>query len=101
MITLTRTYFKYKNIIDGEHLAKGVDIIELFTKLPFARCLNFLENYWLIKAIEANPDTEIEIDLPKQTITLLATSEQESFEINDEALYIAFSTLMELTGKLR
>ncbi len=27
MITLTRTYFKYKNIIDGEHLAKGVDIL--------------------------------------------------------------------------
>ena len=28
-------------------------------------------------------DTEIEIDLPKQTITLIATGEQESFEIND------------------
>ncbi|PHS52100.1 MAG: 3-isopropylmalate dehydratase small subunit [Lutibacter sp.] len=37
----------------------------------------------IFKSIEANPTAEIEIDLPKQTITLLATGESESFEINN------------------
>ena len=36
----------------------------------------------IFKAIEADPETELEIDLYKQTITLLVTGEQESFEIN-------------------
>ena len=49
--------------------------------LPVQVSAAFLDS--IFKAIEANPDTEIEIDLPKQTITLLATGEQESFEIND------------------
>jgi 3-isopropylmalate/(R)-2-methylmalate dehydratase small subunit len=36
----------------------------------------------IYKAIEANPKTEIEINLPKQTITLLESGEHESFDIN-------------------
>jgi 3-isopropylmalate/(R)-2-methylmalate dehydratase small subunit len=37
----------------------------------------------LFDAIEANPKTEIKVDLPNQTVTLLATGESELFEIND------------------
>ena len=36
----------------------------------------------LFDAIEANPKTEIKVDLPNQTVTLLATGESESFDIN-------------------
>lgn len=36
----------------------------------------------IFNAIEKNPDTEIEINLPEQTITLLESGAQESFEIN-------------------
>jgi 3-isopropylmalate/(R)-2-methylmalate dehydratase small subunit len=36
----------------------------------------------LFKAVEANPKTEVEIDIDKQTITLLSTGESESFDIN-------------------
>ncbi len=32
--------------------------------------------------IEKNPNTEIEVNLPKQTVTLLATGQKESFDIN-------------------
>lgn len=49
--------------------------------LPVQVSAGFLDK--IFKAIEANPATELEIDLPKQTITLLATGAQESFEIND------------------
>ncbi len=35
------------------------------------------------KAIYEDPTSEIEINLVKQTITLLATGAQESFDIND------------------
>ncbi|MBG7631361.1 MAG: 3-isopropylmalate dehydratase small subunit [Bacteroidetes bacterium] len=48
--------------------------------LPVQVSAAFLDK--ILKAIEANPATEIEIDLPKQTITILETGEQESFEIN-------------------
>jgi 3-isopropylmalate/(R)-2-methylmalate dehydratase small subunit len=37
----------------------------------------------LFDAIEADPKTEIKVDLPNQTVTLLATGESELFEIND------------------
>lgn len=37
----------------------------------------------LLAAISSNPETEIEIDLPAQKITLLATGESESFDINE------------------
>ncbi|MNE66628.1 3-isopropylmalate dehydratase small subunit 1 [compost metagenome] len=36
----------------------------------------------IFKAIEADPNTQLEINLEAQTITLLATGQQESFDIN-------------------
>lgn len=36
----------------------------------------------LFDAIFADPKTEIKVDLPNQTVTLLSTGESESFEIN-------------------
>jgi len=40
----------------------------------------FLDN--IFKAIEADPATELEVDLQNQSITLLLTGEKESFQIN-------------------
>ena len=37
----------------------------------------------LFTAIESDPKTEVEVDLPAQTITLLSTGEREHFEINN------------------
>lgn len=37
----------------------------------------------LFTAIAADPLTEVEVNLPQQTITLLATGDAESFEINE------------------
>jgi 3-isopropylmalate/(R)-2-methylmalate dehydratase small subunit len=48
--------------------------------LPVQVSAEFLDKIY--KAIEANPETEIEINLPKQTITLLESGEHESFDIN-------------------
>lgn len=48
--------------------------------LPVQVSAEFLDKIFV--AIKANPDTEIEINLPKQTITLLENGEQEFFEIN-------------------
>lgn len=48
--------------------------------LPVQVSAEFLNK--IFKAIEANPETEIEVNLPKQTITLLESGERESFEIN-------------------
>ncbi|MCB4797687.1 3-isopropylmalate dehydratase small subunit [Neotamlana laminarinivorans] len=36
----------------------------------------------LFDAIEADPKTEIKVDLPNQTVTLVSTGESESFDIN-------------------
>lgn len=36
----------------------------------------------IFKAIEADPKTELEINLPEQTITLKETGQQESFDIS-------------------
>ncbi|TXG39731.1 3-isopropylmalate dehydratase small subunit [Seonamhaeicola maritimus] len=36
----------------------------------------------LFDAIEADPNTEIKVDLPNQKVTLVATGESESFQIN-------------------
>ena len=49
--------------------------------LPVQVSAEFLNE--IFKAIEADPTTELEIDLYKQTITLLVSGTQESFEIND------------------
>ena len=48
--------------------------------LPVQVSAAFLDK--IFKAIEVNPATEIEIDLQKQTITILESGEQELFEIN-------------------
>ena len=48
--------------------------------LPVQVSAEFLDK--IFKAIEANPETEIEVNLPTQTITLLESGIQESFEIN-------------------
>src|SRR5690606_8772252 len=49
--------------------------------LPVQVSPEFLEK--IFSAIEADPKTELEISLPEQTITLLASGEKESFDIND------------------
>ncbi|WP_425237187.1 3-isopropylmalate dehydratase small subunit [Ulvibacterium sp.] len=48
--------------------------------LPVQVSPEFLEKIFL--AIEADPTTQIEVNLPEQTITILETSERESFDIN-------------------
>jgi 3-isopropylmalate/(R)-2-methylmalate dehydratase small subunit len=48
--------------------------------LPVQVSAEFLDK--IFKAIEANPETEIEVNLSNQTITLLESGDQESFEIN-------------------
>ncbi|PPL02853.1 3-isopropylmalate dehydratase small subunit [Parapedobacter indicus] len=48
--------------------------------LPVQVSAEFLER--IFAEIYANPDTELEVNLPEQTVTLLATGEKESFEIN-------------------
>jgi len=48
--------------------------------LPVQVSAEFLDK--IFKAIEADPTNEIEINLQKQTITILASGAQESFEIN-------------------
>ena len=48
--------------------------------LPVQVSAEFLDK--IFTAIEKNPRTELEINLPEQTITILATGEKERFEIN-------------------
>jgi 3-isopropylmalate/(R)-2-methylmalate dehydratase small subunit len=48
--------------------------------LPVTVSPEFLDK--IFRAIEADPHTQLEVNLPGQTITILATGEQESFEIN-------------------
>lgn len=48
--------------------------------LPVQVSPEFLEKIFM--AIEADPTTQIEVNLPEQTITILETSERESFDIN-------------------
>jgi len=48
--------------------------------LPVQVSPEFLEQ--IFNAVYDNPKTELEINLPKQTITILSTGAQESFEIN-------------------
>ncbi|MEO9480165.1 MAG: 3-isopropylmalate dehydratase small subunit [Maribacter dokdonensis] len=49
--------------------------------LPVQVSAEFLQK--IFDAVEADPSAELEINLPEQKITLLATSESESFDIND------------------
>ncbi|MBT8318001.1 MAG: 3-isopropylmalate dehydratase small subunit [Lutibacter sp.] len=48
--------------------------------LPVQVSADFLDQ--IFKTIESDPTAEIEINLPNQTITILSTGEQESFDIN-------------------
>lgn len=48
--------------------------------LPVQVSAEFLDK--IFKAIEADPNTELEVNLPEQTITILATGDKESFAIN-------------------
>lgn len=48
--------------------------------LPVQVSAEFLEK--IFRAIEKDPKTELEVSLPEQTITILATGEQEKFDIS-------------------
>jgi 3-isopropylmalate/(R)-2-methylmalate dehydratase small subunit len=48
--------------------------------LPVQVSADFLDK--IFTAIEADPHTELEVNLPDQSITILTTGEHESFEIN-------------------
>ncbi|GEP98427.1 3-isopropylmalate dehydratase small subunit [Chitinophaga cymbidii] len=48
--------------------------------LPVTVSAGFLDK--IFTAIEADPNTELEVNLPEQKITILATGESESFDIN-------------------
>src|SRR6185436_8426560 len=62
----------FADIFKGNSLNIGI--------LPVTVSPEFLEK--IFKAIEADPKTELEVNLPQQKITILATSESESFAIN-------------------
>ena len=48
--------------------------------LPVQVSAEFLDK--IFKSIEEDPKSELEVNLPEQTITILATGEKESFDIN-------------------
>jgi 3-isopropylmalate/(R)-2-methylmalate dehydratase small subunit len=48
--------------------------------LPVQVSASFSEK--IFSAIYDDPNTQIEVNLPDETITILSTGEQESFEIN-------------------
>lgn len=48
--------------------------------LPVQVSPDFLDK--IFTAIEKDPDTELEVNLPEQSITILATGEKENFAIN-------------------
>ncbi|MDB5247386.1 MAG: 3-isopropylmalate dehydratase small subunit [Segetibacter sp.] len=62
----------FADIFKGNSLNIGI--------LPVQVSAEFLDR--IFTAIEADPKTELEVNLPEQTITILATGEQESFDIN-------------------
>lgn len=62
----------FADIFKGNSLNIGI--------LPVQVSPEFLDK--IFQAIEADPKAELEVNLPEQTITLLATGEQESFAIN-------------------
>ena len=62
----------FADIFKGNSLNIGI--------LPVQVSADFLNK--IFKAIEADPKAELEVNLPEQTITILATGEKESFDIN-------------------
>lgn len=62
----------FADIFKGNSLNIGI--------LPVTVSAEFLDK--IFKAIEVDPKTEIKVDLPEQKVTIVATGEQESFDIN-------------------
>ena len=62
----------FADIFKGNALNIGI--------LPVTVSPEFLDK--IFTAIEKNPKTELEVNLPEQTISILATGEKESFAIN-------------------
>jgi 3-isopropylmalate/(R)-2-methylmalate dehydratase small subunit len=62
----------FADIFKGNSLNIGI--------LPVQVTPEFLDKIFL--AIEADPNAELTVDLPTQTITILATGESEPFDIN-------------------
>lgn len=62
----------FADIFKGNSLNIGI--------LPVQVSEEFLDK--IFQAIESDPNTELEVNLPEQTVTLLATGEKESFDIN-------------------
>jgi len=62
----------FADIFKGNSLNVGI--------LPVQVSAAFLDK--IFTAIEADPKAELEVNLPNQTITILATGEKESFDIN-------------------
>ncbi len=62
----------FADIFKGNSLNIGI--------LPVTVSPEFLDK--IFKAIEADPKAEIEVDLPAQKATIVATGESESFDIN-------------------
>jgi 3-isopropylmalate/(R)-2-methylmalate dehydratase small subunit len=62
----------FADIFKGNALNIGI--------LPVTVSPEFLDK--VFTAIEKDPKTELEVNLPDQTITILATGEKESFDIN-------------------
>lgn len=62
----------FADIFKGNALNIGI--------LPVTVSESFLDK--IFKAIEADPNTQLEINLPEQTITILATGDKENFDIN-------------------
>jgi 3-isopropylmalate/(R)-2-methylmalate dehydratase small subunit len=62
----------FADIFKGNSLNIGI--------LPVQVSAEFLDK--IFQAIEADPNTEIEVNLPEETISIVATGEHETFEIN-------------------
>jgi 3-isopropylmalate/(R)-2-methylmalate dehydratase small subunit len=62
----------FADIFKGNSLNIGI--------LPVTVSPEFLDK--IFKAIEADPNAEVEVNLPEQKVTLLVTGESESFQIN-------------------
>ncbi|MFT4094979.1 MAG: 3-isopropylmalate dehydratase small subunit [Niabella sp.] len=62
----------FADIFKGNSLNVGI--------LPVTVSEAFLDK--IFKSIEANPDAQFEVNLPEQKVTILATGESESFDIN-------------------
>ena len=62
----------FADIFKGNSLNIGI--------LPVTISPEFLDK--ILKAIELDPKTEVEVNLPEQKVTLTSTGESESFDIN-------------------